>query len=328
MKVYEAVYSDQLLQGVYGISLVEDPAMQDEWIALSEQQQEVQFSAVDDKKKLLLGAVLIPNKKIYRNIDGHEFYMTFSKETIGKLAHDFIKDGFQNSSSAEHDVKLSDVSFVESWQVEDSKVDKSALYGKEYEPGTWVTMAKVSDELYEQATNGTYKGFSIDAMLGLEEIKLNSNINMTKRDFLDAFKAVFADAKVVEEVKETDVVLDEHYDETEEEKVEEEMEEEEISEIDAFKDALTEVMAKFSAEFDGKLDTLKAEFNNQLETKEVEVETKAKEVEELKVELEKQPEVEAIKAKPEAAPREKVQLNKLRTTKSRVFESLSENIWN
>jgi archaellum component FlaC len=328
MKVYEAVYSDQLLQGVYGISLVEDPAMQDEWIALSEQQQEVQFSAVDDKKKLLLGAVLIPNKKIYRNIDGHEFYMTFSKETIGKLAHDFIKDGFQNSSSAEHDVKLSDVSFVESWQVEDSKVDKSALYGKEYEPGTWVTMAKVSDELYEQATNGTYKGFSIDAMLGLEEIKLNSNINMTKQDFLDAFKAVFADAKVVEEVKETDVVLDEHYDETEEEKVEEEMEEEEISEIDAFKDALTEVMAKFSAEFDGKLDTLKAEFNNQLETKEVEVETKAKEVEELKVELEKQPEVEAIKAKPEAAPREKVQLNKLRTTKSRVFESLSENIWN
>lgn len=332
MKVYEAVYSDQLLQGVYGISLVEDPAMQDEWIALSEQQQEVQFSAVDDKKKLLLGAVLIPNKKIYRNIDGHEFYMTFSKETIGKLAHDFIKDGFQNSSSAEHDVKLSDVSFVESWQVEDSKVDKSALYGKEYEPGTWVTMAKVSDELYEQATNGTYKGFSIDAMLGLEEIKLNSNINMTKQDFLDAFKAVFADAKVVEEVKETDVVLDEHYDETEEEKVEEEMEEEEISEIDALKDALTnaftEVMAKFSAKFDEKLETLKAEFNNQLETKEVEVETKAKEVEELKVELEKQPEVEAIKAKPEAAPREKVQLNKLRTTKSRVFESLSENIWN
>jgi DNA repair exonuclease SbcCD ATPase subunit len=167
-------------------------------------------------------------------------------------------------------------------------------------------------------------------MLGLEEIKLNSNINMTKQDFLDAFKAVFADAKKVEEVKETDVVLDEHYDETEEvkEEVEEEMEEEEISEIDAFKDALTEVMAKFSAEFDGKLDTLKAEFNNQLETKDVEVETKTAEVEELKVELEKQPEVEAIKAKPEAAPKKKVQLNKLRTTKSRVFQSLYENIWN
>ncbi len=166
MKVYEAVYSDELLQGVYGISLVENPAMEDEWIALSEQPKEVHFAAVDDKKKLLLGAVLIPNKKIYRNIDGNEFYMTFSEDTIGKLAHDFIKDGFQNSSSAEHEVKLSDVSFVESWQVQDSKVDKSALYGKEYEPGTWVTMAKVSDELYEQATNGTFKGFSIDAMLG------------------------------------------------------------------------------------------------------------------------------------------------------------------
>ena len=109
MKVYEAVYSDELLQGVYGISLVENPAMEDEWIALSEQPKEVHFAAVDDKKKLLLGAVLIPNKKIYRNIDGNEFYMTFSEDTIGKLAHDFIKDGFQNSSSAEHEVKLSDV---------------------------------------------------------------------------------------------------------------------------------------------------------------------------------------------------------------------------
>lgn len=315
MKVYEAVFKDGQ-EGVFGISLVEDPAMEDYWITLSEQKTEIQFAAVDEAKHLLLGAVLIPNKKIYRNIDGNEFYITFSEETIGKLAHNFIKSGYQNNSSAEHEVQLSDVSFVESWQVEDSEKDKSALYGKTYEKGTWVVMAKVSPGIYQQAKDGTFKGFSVDAWLGLQEYNLKSD-NMTKTDFLDAIKTLLGqDTKKEEvaveqvEVKSEEVVETAEADTTQEEEIVEVID---APEMEDFVNAITEM----KKHFDGQIEALKTEFSKQIE-KEVE------EKEEKIVELEKQAEVEPIKA----GAKEEVEIKESAapSIKGRVQQNL-RNFW-
>ena len=97
MKVYEAIFREGETEGVYALSVVENPAMQDMWIALSEQPQQIELAEVDEEKRLLLGAALIPNKKIYRNIDGNEFYITFKEETIEKLAHNFFKNQNNNN---------------------------------------------------------------------------------------------------------------------------------------------------------------------------------------------------------------------------------------
>ena len=179
MKVYEAIFNEDTSKGVYGISLVENPAMEDEWITLSEHPKEIKFAAVDDSKKLLLGGVLIPNKRIYRNIDGNEFEMKFSEKTIEKLAHNFQKESYQNNSRLEHKAELSDVTFVETWTVENPKNDKSNAFGKTYPKGTWVAMAKVSDENYEKAKKGEIKGFSIDALLQLTEVKFKNELKMS-----------------------------------------------------------------------------------------------------------------------------------------------------
>lgn len=291
MKVYEAVFKEGVNEGVYAISLVESPAMEDEWVALSKQKEpeKLQFSAVDDKRRLLLGAVLIPNKEILRvDADGNKFAIKFSSKTIEELSHNWIKQGNQNNSTAEHEIQLNGVSFVETWQVDDPKIDKSALYGKNYKKGTWVAMAKVSPELYKQATDGTFKGFSIDALLGLEQIKLNTNINsnsMTKQDFLDAFKAIFSAEEKEQEVEKIEVVAEE---------VAEEVAEPAMN-VDALKEALTETLAQFSANVDEKINTLKVEFSNTIAEKDAVIETKTKEVEDLQVELNKQPEVESVK---------------------------------
>ena len=166
--IYEAIFNEENEKGVYALSVVENPAMEDLWIALSEQPKEIELSAVDDKKRLLLGAALIPNKKVYRNIDGNEFYLTFTEDTIEKLAHNFQKQSAQNNSSLEHDVKLEGMSIVETWTVQDPNNDKSNAFGKTYEKGTWVTMMKVdNDEMWQKALKGEIKGFSIDGLLGL-----------------------------------------------------------------------------------------------------------------------------------------------------------------
>lgn len=192
--VYNAVFRNDNTTGAYAISLVNDPAMQDFWVTLSTEEKQrikeevITFSAVDDKKNLLLGAVLIPDKKIYRNQNGKEFYMQFSKETVGQIAHDFINKGNQNNATLEHKLNSNDVSFVETWQVADSKIDKSAVYGKEYPTGSWVTMAKVSDEIYKEAQNGTFNGYSIEAIFGLEKVELKTEIEMAKEEVKTSLK--------------------------------------------------------------------------------------------------------------------------------------------
>ena len=320
MKVYEAVYSEKEDQGVYGISLVENPAMQDEWIALSEQKQELEFSAIDEKRRLLLGAVLIPDKKIYRNMGGNEFYITFNEQTIGQLAHDFIKKGFQNNSSEEHETKLQEVSFVESWQVEDSQKDKSSLYGKNYPKGTWVTMAKVSPEIYEKATNGTFNGFSIDALLSLQEINLKSDSKMNDEakksiveEVLQGVKALFNSNKEVEEVKEVENI-EVQPEEVVNEAVEATPENNDRDfDIEAFKADIMEAM--------------KTEMKSQFEA---DANAKDEQIKELEAKLANQVEEENVSISPEV--KQEVKLNeqvnfKKEGIKQRVFKNLAENLW-
>jgi len=289
MKVYEAIFNEETTEGVYALSVVENPAMEDMWVALSEHPQKIEFSTVDEDKHLLLGAALIPNKKIYRNVDGHEFYITFSEETIEKLAHSFFKNQKNNNSSLEHDVKLDGMSVVEGWIVDDPNNDKSNAYGKTYEKGTWVTMMKVdNDEIWNKVKNGKVKGFSIDAVLNLQPLNLNTNINkleMTKTDFLDAIRAMFTAEPKVEETAPEEVQV-------QVEEVKEEVVAAEPFDKDAFLEAVKDVI---SAEFTKQGERIEA-----IETKLAkEVEVKEKEVEDLKTELSKEPEAQPLKPKME-----------------------------
>ena len=202
MKVYEVVFDKNSDKGVYAMSCVENPAMEDVWVTLAEHHKEIQFAAVDEEKKLLLGAALIPNKRIYRNMGGEEFYITFSKETIEEVAHAFIQNGYQNNSSENHEVKLEGVSVVESWTVADPLKDKSNVYGKEYEEGTMVVMMKVeNDEAWQKAKDGQLNGFSIDGLFQLKELNLKSDKMADTKSIIDAIKEGFEAVFKKEEVK-------------------------------------------------------------------------------------------------------------------------------
>lgn len=315
MKVYEAVLSNDETQGVYALSVVENPAMEDEWIALSEHPQKIELAQVDEEKRLLLGAALIPNKRIYRNINDNEFEMFFKEETIERLSHNFFKQQNNNNSSLEHELKLEGMSVVESWTVTNPKTDKSVNFGKEYPKGTWVTMMKVdNDEVWAKVKNGEIKGFSIDALLGLEQINLNKQ-EMTEEvkknivdDVINGVKALFSkpeEATENIEVKQEEVV---------------EVQEEEFDKEAFMAEVIETVKTQFSAQAEKDIEAVKVEFSTKIEEL-------TKENETLKAELNKQPEVEAIKAKPEVANKQ-VELNKNAGIKDRVFYNLANNLWN
>lgn len=179
MKTYEIVYQPGKDAGVYALGCVYDPAMEDMWMTLSDHPNQMQFEAVDNERRILMGAALIPNKRIYRKVKDKEFYVLFKEDTIEKLAHDFFKNGHQNNSSENHQFKIDGCTAVESWIVEDPTNDKSNKYGKQYEKGTWVVMMKVeNDDTWDKAKSGKLNGFSIEAFFGLKEMDLN-NVKMS-----------------------------------------------------------------------------------------------------------------------------------------------------
>lgn len=179
LPTYEIVFDEAKVDGVFGISLVEDPAIQSNFIALSKQQK-IQLSTIDNEKRILLGAVLVPDLPIYRNQNGMEFNIVFSADTIRKSMENFFKQSYQQNSSLEHDKEIEGVTFVESWIKEDDVHDKSVAYGINEPNGTWFATMKVdNDEIWnDYVKTGQVKGFSIDGMFDLEKINLNNAMNL------------------------------------------------------------------------------------------------------------------------------------------------------
>ena len=163
MKIIELILDEmQDMMGIQAISIVESPAIEENFVALKA--QEVQFAKQDEEKRILLGAALIPNKPIYRNNGEEEFYVYFTKDTIRRASEMFFQNGNQNQSTLEHQAELKGLSVVESWIVEDEQKDKSRIYGLEMPVGTWMVSMKVNnDDIWTNyVKTGKVKGFSIE----------------------------------------------------------------------------------------------------------------------------------------------------------------------
>ena len=98
MKIVELIIDEEdEFGGIDAISLVSQPAIEENWIALKEQ-KEYKLKSIDNEKRIVLGALLVPNKTIYRKEGKDEFYIYFSKETVKKASELFLKNGKQNNS--------------------------------------------------------------------------------------------------------------------------------------------------------------------------------------------------------------------------------------
>ena len=162
MKIIELILDEESELGIEAISVVENPAIEEDFIALKS--QEIKLAEIDGEKKILMGALLIPNKPIYRRNGEDEYYIYFSKDTVGKASQMYLMQGNQNNSTLEHQYELNGLSLVESWIVEDKVHDKSVKYGMDLPIGTWMGSVKVNNDKVwnEFVKTGKVKGFSIE----------------------------------------------------------------------------------------------------------------------------------------------------------------------
>jgi len=175
METYELLLEDGMeTKGVYAISLVSDPAMESDFVALS---TDVKMAVVDDEKKILMGVALIPDKLIPRMGKDGAFNVFFSKETVRKAALMFFKNGNQSESTLEHSIELNNNTVFESWIKEDEVHDKSVKFGIQAPLGTWLITMKIDDnDVYEMAKKNLINGFSIEGAFADMLVK-NKDVN-------------------------------------------------------------------------------------------------------------------------------------------------------
>ncbi len=164
MKIVELILDEtQDMAGIEAISIVESPAIEEDFVALKS--DEVKLAEINKEKKILMGPLLIPNKPIYRtNEQEGDYYIYFSRDTVEKASQLYLQKGNQNNSTLEHQHELNGLTLVESWLVEDKVHDKSRKYGMDVPVGTWMGAVKVNnDDVWnEYVKTGKVKGFSIE----------------------------------------------------------------------------------------------------------------------------------------------------------------------
>lgn len=185
MKIIELIIDDDK-EGISAISMVDKPAIEENFIALAEDL--LTLAEVSEEKRLLMGAALIPNKKIYRKDPktGEEYYIFFSEKTVRKASELFFVNANQSEATLQHKrEKVKGMTVVESWIIENSEKDKSSLYGLDLPVGTWMISMKCdNDDMYEKAKKGEIKGFSIEGYFADREEQelLNQIINILENE--------------------------------------------------------------------------------------------------------------------------------------------------
>lgn len=182
-KLYE-VRPDSL---VYAISLVECPAIESNFVYLSEEKP-IQVCLEQDEKHMVFGAVLIPDKPIYRYNQEEEYYLRFPKETIEVLAHEYLQNDNIYSFTQQHKENADGVSIIESW-VKTSNNDKSVDLGIDAPIGTWFVGAKIdNEEIWQGIKDGSMRGFSVESFLNFDEIMMNKQENKMTEEKLETIE--------------------------------------------------------------------------------------------------------------------------------------------
>ena len=176
------------------ISLVSAPAIEENWVFFGKEKNNLTFAKVDEDKRMLISPALIPDKQIFRhdpNTDS-DYYVYFSKSTVRKASELYLKNNNHHKATHEHSERVSGVLTVESWIIDDPKMDKSTLYGFSLPKGTWMVMMRIdNEELWKEIKEGNLKGLSIEGYF-TDKMEKMSEKTPTDQEILEALKEIIS----------------------------------------------------------------------------------------------------------------------------------------
>lgn len=162
---------------VLAMAVVDEPAIESDFVYLSKQKIDKFVALENNEKHMIFGAALRPDFPIYRRDEEGEYYLEFSKEAVEKLARNFMLNGLQKCFNEQHAYATEGITITESWIKADMEKDKSVVIGldKDLPLGTWFIGAYCeNDDVWDKVKNGTYNGFSVEAICDVSELKFEA----------------------------------------------------------------------------------------------------------------------------------------------------------
>ena len=174
------------------ISLVSAPAIEQDFVFFGKEKNNLTFAKVDEEKRILISPALIPDKSIFRHNPQtqEDYFVFFSKDTVRKASELYLKNNNHHKATHEHNERVSGVLTVESWIIEDPKMDKSTLYGFSLPKGTWMVSMRISnDELWKEIKSGSLRGLSIEGYF-TDRMQKMSETTPTDQEILEALNEI------------------------------------------------------------------------------------------------------------------------------------------
>ena len=196
-RIVELIIADDSEElAIDAISLVNAPAIEQDFVFFGKEKNNLTFAKVDEEKRMLVSPALIPNKQIFRydpNTDS-EYYVYFSPETVRKASELYLKNNNHHKATYEHQDRVSGVLTVESW-IKEGDSDKSKLYGYDLPNGTWFVKMKINnDDLWSKIKDGELKGLSIEGYF-TDKFEAMQHRKPTDEEILKALNEIILDAK-------------------------------------------------------------------------------------------------------------------------------------
>ena len=198
-KIVELVIEENNeMLAIDAISLVSAPAIEENFVYFGKEKHNLTFAKVDEDKRMLVSPALIPNKQIFRydpNTDS-EYYVYFSPETVRQASELYLKHNNHHKATHEHNERVSGVLTVESWIIEDPKMDKSKVYGYNLPKGTWMVKMRVdNDDLWQKVKSGELRGLSIEGYF-VDKMQKMSERQPTDQEILEALNEIIRENQI------------------------------------------------------------------------------------------------------------------------------------
>jgi hypothetical protein len=174
LPIYQLEISEDLNDDVEVdfVALVDRPAIERNFLKFKE--AKANFVIQSEDRRIVSGALMLADTPIYRNDQNGEYYVTFTKDTIEKIAQKFFKKGYQSNVNLMHDEALAveGVTMYESFIVDSSR-GVMAMKGFENAPeGSWFGSFKVENEsVWNKIKSGEFKGFSVEGIFNYKKEK-------------------------------------------------------------------------------------------------------------------------------------------------------------
>jgi len=169
LPLYELMIEDEATDEIFAISLVESPAIELDFQYFGK--EAIRFAEVSKDKRLIMGPILVPDKRILRiDGEGKEYEVFFKPSTVRRLSQMYLERKYNDSATIEHDKKVKGLTLVESWIVDNKFQDKSKSYGFQVPEGSWmgtflVDRSPEGERIWDDyVKTGKVKGFSIEGL--------------------------------------------------------------------------------------------------------------------------------------------------------------------